>query len=328
MKSRCAAILPGLLGIFGVLPAKAALPAEPSAEPSAEVGCAHEDVDVAAEVRHRWPDLPAAIQLAFADRTDIDPCARVTLTLRGNATLVQVALTDGRVAERSVSRPEDLIPTLEALLLLPLSQPHDQPPSHEAPAPATVTANRAVVSFHDAGAIPPASPSSRVRIDLSAAMGARAGAGQAGIGIGILSFVEIAEWLAGIEGRVDGYQGISSATSTGALEIGVLGGRRFRAGTLALDLVAGPTVAIQGGSKSVRPVGSTDPGVTTSFFKAAPRLLGGAHLTFRANSTLRTFLGIEGEFGLSGVDAKGSSDVPPPPLWTAGLVAGITVGTR
>jgi hypothetical protein len=329
MRSRCAALFlvqVGTLCVLGASPSRAA-----------ELSCASMVVEVDATVRAQWPDLSEDIRDAFAAVDDLDACARVTVFTRGASIVVRVALPDGRSASRSVSRRQDVVPTLEALLLVP-QRPKPlgaRPP--EGPAPAA-TANaknddpgasaRLTTSGGDVPETAPASEQGRLQVELSVAVGARIGDGQAGGGFGALSFLEVAGWLAGFEGRLDGYQGFAAGNATGAVELAVLGGRRLRRGTLALDLIVGPELALQWATKSVMQVGSTAPAVTTSPFRMDPRLLLGAHLSFRALSTLRTFIGIEGEFGRALSAAESASDLPPLPRWTVGLVLGTTVGTK
>lgn len=293
----------------------------------------------------RWPALSERIRREFAGRNDVDPCARVSVTTRGSSPLVTVTLPDGRLAGRSVSQPDEVIPVLAALLLVP-----------EAPTSASVATPSAAAgsSATTGGASPeaPGAPSSAtagtvvgpqaalavsapqsvgpdagaVRLDLSLAIGARVGDGQAGVGLGLSSFVELAAWLAGFQARVDSYQDRSASPTTGALEFAALGGRRLRLGTLALDFLAGPALALQGVAKSVKQVGSTDPAVTTSP-TVEPRLLASSRLTFRAQSTVRTFVGLDGVVALTDARTQ-STGLAPLPAWTVGLVLGVTVGTR
>ena len=73
--------------------------------------------------RRGRPD-PAArphrtIRAAIDGRDDADRCARIAIRLERAAIVVTVVLPDGRAASRSVSRGDDVVPTLEALLLLP-----------------------------------------------------------------------------------------------------------------------------------------------------------------------------------------------------------------
>ncbi|HEY8925978.1 MAG TPA: hypothetical protein VIU64_16450, partial [Polyangia bacterium] len=81
--------------------------------------CSPEPVQADAAVRAQWPDLLAAIQAALEGRDDVDPCARIALRQDHAGLLLRVNLLDGRSAARTVSRKEDVVPTLVALLMLP-----------------------------------------------------------------------------------------------------------------------------------------------------------------------------------------------------------------
>ena len=323
--------LPAMMGMTGILTAGPAF--------AIDRDCQSMAVGTDASVHTRWPDLSARVRAAFEARDDIDRCARITLTMGGGAITVNVVLPDGRSTWRSVARKEDVVPALEGLLLLPWDQaPRSaiepaagpapaqtalRPPAREVPAAADLT----VVS-REAPARSPADPHSRLRLELSVATGAQIGDGRAGLGGGVLSIVDIGGWLAGFEGRVDVYDRIADGPPVGAFKLGALGGRRFRSGTLALDLVAGPAWALQGTTKSTKQVGSTDPGVTTSAFGMSARLRAGAHLHFRALSTLRAFIGLDADVGRAPSAAALASDLGGLPTWTVGLALGATVGTR
>src|SRR5882724_11172472 len=86
---------------------------------AADPPCSPLVVAVDASVRVRWPELPGQVRQAFEARTDIDACARVELTMNEGSIAIGVTLPDGRSASRQVSRREDVLPTLEALLLVP-----------------------------------------------------------------------------------------------------------------------------------------------------------------------------------------------------------------
>jgi hypothetical protein len=269
-------------------------------------------VEAVPDVQARWPRLAPAVREAFAARDDIDRCARVRLGATGSAIALEVALPDGRSASRSVAREEDVLPALAGLLLVP------GPPPAAAPAP------RVQVRANPVAPLADPREGTSVRIELSVATGGRIGDGHAGVGLAVLSAVEIGGWLAGFAGRMDGYQKIGGQDPTGALALAVFAGRRLRAGTVTLDVLPGAALALQRTVKSVKQAGSAEPGVTTSMFRADPRALLGARLSFRAASTLRPFLALEGECGR----ARGTADLPPLPAWTVGLWLGATLGTR
>jgi hypothetical protein len=320
----------------------------PSRAFAADPSCSSVAVAVDEGLRARWPELPGRLRQAFKTRTDIDACARVELTLnKGGSLGIGVILPDHRSASRQVSRPEDVVPTLEALLLLPRPaavaagvETGVDAPSPPIPASAPTLGVQAaaipVVPAHvavperDELEIRRAShPPGRLRIELSAVTDARIGDGETSLGLGALSLLDIGGWLVGFEGRADRDQQIGGGDAGAAMELTVLGGRRFRVRSLALDFVGGPAVALRaaGTNTTVSP----GPGGSTSSqasLGTVPRALVGAHLIFGARSWFRTFVGVEGEFGPASAPGDTPSDEFRLPVWTVGLELGATVGTQ
>jgi hypothetical protein len=275
-------------------------------------------------------------------RTDIDTCARVELALNEGSIDVRVILPDGRSASRHVSRQEDVLLTLEALLLVPRPTPEalvvatsapSIPPS--APTRAVQTTAIPVVPVRvairerdDAEMRPAAYSPSRLRIELSVLTDARIGDGQTSVGLGALSLLDIGGWLIGFEGRADRDQRIGGGyRAAAALELAGLAGRRFRFHSLALDVVGGPAISLRGARADS---GSTPGGSTTSqsSLGPVPRALLGAHWIFGARSSFRTFIGVDGEFGPATAPGESPSDPFRLPVWTVGLALGATVGTQ
>ena len=137
---------------------------------------------------------------------------------------VAVTLPDGRSALRQVSRREDVLPTLEALLLVPRPAAAALGLEASAPSiPARVARLQATAPTQaiQATAIPvvpvhvavperdemetrrASYPPSRLRIELSVLTEARIGDGQKSVGLGALSLLDIGGWLVGFEGRAD-----------------------------------------------------------------------------------------------------------------------------
>jgi hypothetical protein len=299
-----------------------------------------------ARFRARWPSLLERIQDDFATRADLDTCARVELTADGNGIGVSVVLPDGRVASRSVTTSVDVVPTLEALLVVPVHATPEPTPRVTPALPRVPARNPDLhgagltVERTDAGVAPTARSESegprRLGFELSVLTGARIGDGQFGIGGGVLSFLEVRGWLAGFEGRVDRYASIHGGDPETALALAVLGGRRFHFDGLALDLSAGPAMAMKGFALSetttvrvetdeTRPAPPPPPPRESSR-APLPRLLLGARLGFSARSAFRTFVGIDGEVGLSRSDAA-TEESARLPLFAVGLALGATLGT-
>lgn len=341
--TRCAASLPVLASIFVVLCARPARAQDPV--------CARVSTEAEAPVSALWPGLLATVREAFDSREDIDRCARVELRSRGGSIAVEAVLPDGRFASRSVTRAEDVVPTLEALLLLPRRDALPLPPPVDSGlGPASSTGTTSTVarpsprtedapidrtpapSDHDAPL--GLAPSRRLGIELSVATGARMGDGQTSLGLGAFSFLNLSGWLVGFEGRLDRYQRLGASNdwkgspdgASAALELAVLGGRRVRLNSLAFDFLVGPAVALQGTFTSQT---QTNTGTfTQSSSSTVPRFLLVSRLNFAASATLHAFVSIDGELGpprAGGDDLPGAARLP---VWTLGLALGATVGTR
>ncbi len=177
---------------------------------------------------------------------------------------------------------------------------------------------------------PPAAD--HLRIELSALTGGRVSAGPVSVGIGALSFADLAGWLLGFGARIDRYT--MAAQSTTVVDLAALAGHRFRWSDLALDVVAGPALIVLAEESDVRRGAITlapdrslasGPLLREERSRTLPRFVSGARLTFRARSTFRTFVGIDGELGPGGDPWSGSE---PLPVATLGLTLGATVGTR
>jgi hypothetical protein len=359
MTRRHATALPVLTGLLALLCVRAAFADAPS--------CSSLAIEADASVSTRWAGLRNRVREAFEARDDIDRCARVVLTMHGETITVEAVLPDGRAATRGVSRQDDVVPTLEALLLVPQSgSPAVAPsgaqaqnaavePSPSGPARASATSAapsgtsapgprlvasrpRVIVRDGDASSPSPGPSPSRLRIELSVVTGARIGDGQVALGLGAYSLLDLSGWLVGFEGRADRYKTLAPGwPDAGVLQLAVLAGRRFRFRAIALDLIGGAALALQGtttfttSTMAATGVSGSSPGPALrsgSSSSSAPRLLLGARVNFGALSALRTFVGVDGELGPSRLGDGGDvPDVPRLPIWTLGLALGGTVGT-
>jgi hypothetical protein len=338
-----------ILRHFAKLPVVAAsLAALAPPATAAEQACTAPTIETDARFREGFPDLLARIQNELASRGDIDACARVALHLEAHANIdVSVTLPDGRTASRQVARRDDVIPTLQALLLVPNAPPFAASEPVTAPAPTPSRPAAKLSSRRREGELRPGrtdrdvspAPVARPRqlgFELSAISGVRIGDGQYGYGVGVLSFLQVQSWLLGFEGRADGYRSLIGSDPETALELAILAGRRLDFGSMALDLTAGPAIAMKGVTFShteravVMGMPSPSP-PPTSEPSSAPvaRLLLGARLGFSPRSVLRTFVGIDGELGPSRSSAavEGNTSSPRMPTYTVGLALGATVGT-
>jgi hypothetical protein len=292
-----------------------------------------------AALHTRWPDLIPRIQSEFAPRAELDPCAHVALRLE-DATVISVSVTlpDGRAAARNVTRYDDVIPTLQALLLVPERPPTAATAPSTKPPPPPPRLSRQLATTHriDRDDLPPSAKGRELGIELSVITGARIGDGQFGAGAGVLSFLEVYGWLLGFEGRVDGYRPIQGGDPETALALAILAGRRIELGGVALDLTAGPAVAMNGVSMSQTEVVHTGPAPEMpppiepppeASPGPVPRLLLGARVGFRSRSVLRTFVGLDGEVGPSQGTTHPDNPAGSLPRFAIGLALGATVGT-
>jgi hypothetical protein len=335
MRPRPSSKLPALVALLAAL--------APCVARAAERACPAMAIEPNAGFRARFPELLERIQNELAVRADVDACARVALHFEHDTDIdVSVTLPDGRTASRNVARRDDVMPTLQALLLVPERAPEvtalpPSPPPVAAKRPPRKARRDPAPEATDRDLLPPPAAQPReLGFELSAISGVRIGDGQFGYGAGVLSFLEVHSWLVGFQGRADGYRSIYGSDPETALELALLAGRRVDLGSVALDLTIGPGVAMKGVTLSDTEVvrapimpPPTPPPRHESSSGAVPRLLLGARLGFRPRSVFRTFVGIDGELGPSrtSVDPEANVSSPRMPTFTVGLALGATVGT-
>jgi hypothetical protein len=316
----------------------------PRAAHGAEGACAVGNISADAALSERFPDLVRRVRDEVLARNDIDACARIALSLRDSSIVVEVALPDGRSASRAAQQHEDVIPTLQALLLVPrrAADPAALAPARSTDSEVRRAPERARKKLRQASEVRrelaplPADSAGGVGVELSVLGGARVGDGQASFGLGAMSFLDLSGWLVGFEGRADRYQLLAGGGPETALELGALFGRRLRVGGVTLDVAGGPAVAIKGTMSDTevvmvamgpaeppppppRPERSSGP---------APRMLAGVRLGFSPGSVFRTFVSVDGSYGATRAEGNPSSGSPRLPSWTLGLALGATVGTR
>jgi hypothetical protein len=310
--------------------------------------CALIFVEADAGVLGRFPELPERIRRTFAGQVGVDACAEVKLSMDHPAITVEVTLSDGRSASRSVPEREDVMAVLSALLLVPPPEPRRETagvsaePSGDEAKPSEGSKLRVV---------PKRKPKQEVRrpawragmdaeptrdaragaehglgIELSVVTGARIGEGQTCVGVGALSLLDISGWLLGFQGRAESYTA-EPGSSRAAFSLSMLGGGRFRSGSMAIDFLTGPTAMLHEDSRlHVGPAGEV---MQESSSDTAPRWFFASHLNFATGSVVRGFVGIEGDIALSQTsDNDISARTHTLPAWTVGLALGGTVGTR
>lgn len=319
--------------------ARPALGAEPS--------CTGVTVTAHSSVVGRWPTLVERVRSALTERTDIDRCARAHLGTSRESITLEVSLDDGRSTIRRLSSAADVVPALEALLLLP--EPAEPEPAEPAPAelaPATESARRPrepetklaplssqarrpSMSERDAAELPePGVLPERDRgvgLLLSIGGGQRMGDSQTSGNLGAMALLRISSWLVGVDGRAVTYEvPVSDGIPQSATELTAVAGYRFGQGMLALDLMLGPTLVVQQDMEIT--VGPAPERESTTISRLVPRLFFGSRLTLGASSVLGGFVGVEGAAGPSGASRNPASHEPVLPQWMLGFVAGVTLG--
>lgn len=340
MKRRYRAKLPALFGVLVALSPGAAL--------ATDRPCSAPGLEADPGLRARYPELLPRVRDELATLEDLDTCAHIALRLQEGAAIgVEVTLPDGRAASRTAAQREDVLPTVQALLLIPArasasttaAQVVDSTPLRPAPEARqrrTPSSRRRSTPLHlegDAKTLVPTLEPRALGIELSLISGARIGDGQTSFGLGALSFLELSGWLLGGELRADRYQTLTGDSRETALELALLLGKRLQFQGGALDLTLGPAIAekgISGSDSQIVQAGTMPPPPPPREQSSGPvpRLLLGARWGFSPRSVFRTFVGIDGELGPSSAQDSTSSAATRLPLWTVGLALGATVGTR
>ncbi|HET9932173.1 MAG TPA: hypothetical protein VFQ35_15830, partial [Polyangiaceae bacterium] len=147
----------------------------------------------------------------------------------------------------------------------------------------------------------------------------------------------VRHWLVGFEGRADGYRSLIGSDPETTLELAVLGGRRFDVGDMALDVSAGPGIAIEGVALSSARTAQASSGNVMARAPepveqrsgALPRLLVGARLGFSPRSVFRTFIGVDAELGPVRTSDSSEPNLSAThlPAYLVGLALGATVGS-
>jgi hypothetical protein len=333
----------GIPTLAGILAVVCAAPAR-----AAELGCVGLRLEVEAEVERRFPDLADRVREAFSARDDMETCPEVKLAFARQEIQLRVALADGRAAERTLARAEDVVPTLQALVIVPERTDAAVPERSfpDAPAPVATTrptkararsarttrrtpARDAVVADRGVPSPTVSAEPSALRIELSAAVGAHSGENsRSSLNFGVQSLLDIHRFLAGFQVRLDQYQAMAEGMG-GALELAALGGRRFELGVVALDVLLGPSLAFQ--TSSSTDVAAREGAEVTRLPPPPTNEGGGAVFAFLGlrgsffpNSNLRPFM--SGDAALR-LDTRESPDSDVFPTWTVGVSVGATVGT-
>ncbi|HTQ04756.1 MAG TPA: hypothetical protein VMI54_12910 [Polyangiaceae bacterium] len=304
-------IVAGVLTVLGVaFGAAAAESAEPCSGPSI-----HLELDSEPE----WAAEIPALRARLRELEHVDGCARVVIRSAENGVSVDVT-SGGRSASRLLTDPAELVRTVEALVVLPPEiaararvDASEVPPNEPAPAP------------------PAPVPS---RMELGGGGSLRLGGSPLMVGGGVAAFADLADdgWLFGVDARWEFADGFVSAPApngfdmdSGAVGVGV--GRRVQAGSVAADLLVGPTVVFES-EEAFGPVAGPSDGIDASALDA--RIDATVRASGPASSRVRLYAAGDLEVSPRRALHKKELDpnLPPLPAWTSGLSLGVIWGTR
>jgi hypothetical protein len=176
MTRRDRATIPALLAL--------AMALVPRAARAAELGCTSVAIEADAGFRARFPGWLERIQSELSTRVDVDPCASVKLSVTTDTMIsVSVTLPDGRTTSRRTGSTDDVLPTLEGLLLMPDAAPATPAVLAKAPpvrAPRAPRAPRALWTRGESSNEPPSPAMSprQIGFELSAIAGPASATGR------------------------------------------------------------------------------------------------------------------------------------------------------
>jgi len=214
-------------------------------------------------LRGAWARAVVELRRALAERDDVDRCVELIVRSDARGVRVTARLAGGGDATRRIDSPDDLGPTILALLLLPPELPPAPPdppvvtppvtPVEPPPAPALEPPAMARLDRIErlAGPAPAAAPA---RFEIGIAAGAR-WQDRIEIAAGGFADISLGPWLVGANarwGQETGDQVIAAERLAGGarvsytartLELGVELGRRFAIGPVELSALLGPRIA-------------------------------------------------------------------------------------
>jgi hypothetical protein len=276
-----------------------------------------------------WRDALDALVQATAQEGQLWSCpggsVAIVLDPAGGATLTVVD-AKGRTVSRRVARPDEVVPTGEALLASPVVEAGPTEPQAPSPAPPGAAPAAAPAPPPAKAPAAPREP----RVQLQALLGPRvSGPGAAAWGsAAIRAELPFGPWSAGIWARADqvfaGPRGAPRGFELTSASAGLSAGRRLVGGPFELKLTLDPSLAIvmmeAGDEDKMHPEGA----------KVAFRLGASLAGSFHIASVFRGVVAIDGEFAPAGIGGlkKISPDLPDVPVYTAGLLLGIEASIR
>jgi hypothetical protein len=329
----------------------------PQAVRAGDVGCVA--VVRAEGLGGPWARAVAEIRQALADRDDVDRCVEIVVTREARGVRLIARLPAGGDATRLVDSPDDLGPTILALVLVP-ARPAPGDSVESPPAPVAIPRLEARVapepptgdSLRTATAAPVEAAAS-ANFEVGAAIGAR-WQGSVALGVGGFADVALGPWLVGASGQWStevGDQTVPADSFVGAtvpvnaryrmrsLEIGVELGRRFLLGPVELTALLGPRVAMMSYRFQSEPVtvlnmAAGEPTILVFDVsdRRVARIGGGLRARWAGSARLQLVFGIDAsvepseEYSHKAVAPGGEMVVlagpPPRPSWAFALTLG------
>jgi hypothetical protein len=277
-----------------------------------------------------WNDKAHEVESFISGKNELQhDCRSIRIEVQpeGNA-LLTFTTTDGRIAVRLLHSPEDIAPTVEALLVtLPVEKPLEVPPPAK-PSPTLIPQ------------IPPKKETSPLTLPLPVSTAPRMlfgffAGGRLGVdasvfapAVGIQALVQVAPWEIGIGAELNPLHMLLAESAPAgyamrSFEGNFLVGRRF---------VSGPRAFRLGGSLGVglvREETDADPAVkgrvNLDAFQPRVGLYGG--MVVPREGHFRFYLGMYGDMTLWGLREKGTikRDLPNLPRFGLGLILGMEV---
>ena len=296
-----------------------------AAQPRLE--CDESRVRILGRPDERWlePIRRACDQLVATP--DVDTTAQVRIIPEDANLMVLVTTSDGRSTVRRVTNSDELAPTLQALLELPPPPVVRRPPVAPAPpAPSTIEGPPAYAAPPTGAAVSGSELPRGFGVELGGAVGGRVSGGRGFVSLApsISAQLRAGAWIFGIAARWEVLTWGDSDVDSFEMETvaaGVFAAHRFHVGFIDLDVGGSPRFVAETQGYTAA-TGERSATVTDIGLAAIVRATFG-------RSAVRVFTEIDAELFPDRLrrDIRTDPALPPLPAWSAGLGAGVAVGT-
>lgn len=287
--------------------------------------CEESNVKIEGTANERWSEALAHVCADVAAIRDRDPEAITRVIANGDDVTIEVTLSDGRTARRSVQAPYALRGALEALLVLPPPPPEPAPAAPVAVPPAPPPDAREKVAPSSVESMPvSASPGSpRRTAELSIGTAARvAGAGILSVAPTAEASLFVGDWMLGLSAR---WEVVQSATAPRAHDFerdsagaGLVVARRIGARGFDLDLGLSPRLVVETQSHEID---EEDENLSATDVR-----LGAFTRVTLGRGPIRPFAMFDMEVSPARLrrNVRLASQLPALPAWGAGLSLGLS----